>query len=161
MKLSARQRKFMTVCIEGACPWAMPVGGPMLRNHEIHPLISKNLIFFDKAEDCWRLTDAGRAELASGKTCGSPPKPGKADSNAAQRAIAPTVEQEALYRFDAENKVEPQRVIAERVAAIYGLGKTHPIVDDISHAIEDAREVFERRGRVASMVTSHHQAQGE
>lgn len=52
---------------------------------------------------------------------------------------------DALFRFDAENNVEPPRRIAARIASKYGVTSTHPLVDDISHAIEDAMELGHRR----------------
>lgn len=54
-------------------------------------------------------------------------------------------EYEALYAFDAQNNVEPERVIAERIAFKYGIMPAHSIVDDIAHAIEDARDIGARR----------------
>lgn len=64
----------------------------------------------------------------------------------AHRAVVPP-EYEFLYAFDAAHAVEPDRVIAERIAASHGAGEFHPIVDDITHAIEDARNLGERRGK--------------
>ena len=63
-----------------------------------------------------------------------------------QFKIAPQPEYDALYAFDAENNVEPARTIAERIVKKYGCGLTHPLVDDISHAIEDAMDLGVRRG---------------
>jgi len=57
-----------------------------------------------------------------------------------------TAQDEADFRFDEENNVEPARTIAERLSEKYGGSPTHPLVDDVSHAIEDARELGERRG---------------
>ena len=58
--------------------------------------------------------------------------------------IVLTPEDRARHAFDAENNVEPCRTIAERIVHNY----PHPddLVDDISHAIEDARALGERRG---------------
>lgn len=52
----------------------------------------------------------------------------------------------ALFKFDADNNVEPFRTIAERIAWKYGAGRTHSLVDDIAHAIEDAHDLGVRRG---------------
>lgn len=52
---------------------------------------------------------------------------------------------EALFAFDADHNVEPARTIAERIASKYGCGFTHALVDDISHAIEDARDIGRMR----------------
>lgn len=61
------------------------------------------------------------------------------------RKIVSTPFDEALYAFDAANNVEPQRTIAERIGEKYGIPAMHPIIDDIAHAIEDARDLGERR----------------
>lgn len=53
-------------------------------------------------------------------------------------------EWDALQQFDADNNVEPPRVIAYRIASKYGHSAT--LVDEISHAIEDAYNLGERRG---------------
>lgn len=60
--------------------------------------------------------------------------------------ITPQPEWDAIHQFDADNNVEPARTIAERIAWKYGAGKTHSMVDDIAHAIEDAMELGQRRG---------------
>ena len=56
---------------------------------------------------------------------------------------------EAIYRFDAELNIEPTRMIAERIALHYGilpsLGDEGGIIDAISHAIEDARDLGGKR----------------
>lgn len=54
---------------------------------------------------------------------------------------------EALFKFDAENKVEPPRVIAQRVARRHGLGYNGSLIDDIAHALEDAMEIGQKRGK--------------
>jgi hypothetical protein len=59
--------------------------------------------------------------------------------------ITPQPEYDALNAFDAENNVEPARTIAERIAWKYDYWSTDPIVDDISHAIEDAMNLGQRR----------------
>lgn len=66
-------------------------------------------------------------------------KPPEDDMSYKGKPIAhgPTPEQ----MFDCENNVEPDRTIAERIAGAYDIMDTHPIVDLISHAIEDAREI--------------------
>ena len=55
-------------------------------------------------------------------------------------------EWDALHQFDADNNVEPARVIAYRIAAKYGHSPTGRLVDEIAHAIEDAMELGQRRG---------------
>jgi hypothetical protein len=67
-----------------------------------------------------------------------------AGSSPAHR-IVETPDDKARHTFDAANNVEPCRIIAERIAAKYGAGPTHSMVDAISHAIEDARELGEKR----------------
>jgi hypothetical protein len=59
-----------------------------------------------------------------------------------------TATDKALFAFDAENNVEPPRTIAERIAWRFGAGPTHPLVDAISHAIEDAMDLGARRAAV-------------
>ncbi len=54
-------------------------------------------------------------------------------------------EYDALDKFDAENNVEPARVIAYRIASKYGLSERGRLVDEISHAIEDALDLGQRR----------------
>jgi len=56
-------------------------------------------------------------------------------------------EYDMLTAFDAANNVEPPRRVAERIAAKHGADRTHPIVDDISSAIENAITLGEKRGR--------------
>jgi hypothetical protein len=53
---------------------------------------------------------------------------------------------EALFKFDAENNVEPARTIAERLALKWSTYLRPEMVDDIACAIEDARNLGERRG---------------
>lgn len=62
--------------------------------------------------------------------------------------IHPQPEYDALNAFDAENHVEPTRVIAERIVEGYGLIPlvAQSMVDEISGAIEDARDLGVRRG---------------
>lgn len=60
--------------------------------------------------------------------------------------ITSTPEWDALHAFDVENDVEPARTIAERIAWRFDFRPEHMIVDDIAHAIEDAREIGTRRG---------------
>lgn len=50
--------------------------------------------------------------------------------------------------FDCENHVEPQQIIAERIANKVGAHPTDPLVDDIAHAIKDAREIGAKRAAV-------------
>lgn len=52
----------------------------------------------------------------------------------------------AMMQFDDENNVEPPRRIAERIASKYGANGTHSLVDDISHALEDAYNLGVQRG---------------
>lgn len=59
--------------------------------------------------------------------------------------IVTTPEFEARHAFDVEHNVEPCRTIAIRIAGEHGAHWTHPLVDDIAHAIEDARELGEKR----------------
>lgn len=59
--------------------------------------------------------------------------------------IMPQPEYDALNAFDAENNVEPARVIAERIALKWSSYLRPEMVDDISHAIEDAMSLGERR----------------
>lgn len=63
-----------------------------------------------------------------------------------QFKIAHQPEYDALNAFDAENNVKPFRTIAEHIAANHDFWTTHPIVDEISHALEDAYNLGERRG---------------
>jgi len=70
--------------------------------------------------------------------------------------IIHTVEDDALFAFDAANNVEPHRTVAKRIAAKYGVGPTHSLVDDIAHAVEDAMTIGERRGPfVRASIASH------
>jgi hypothetical protein len=56
--------------------------------------------------------------------------------------IARQPEYDALHAFDAENNVEPTQTIARRLVDHYfGIA----LVDAISNAIEDARDLGERR----------------
>lgn len=48
---------------------------------------------------------------------------------------------EAFFKASREAGEEPPQRIARRIAGKYGAGPYHPLVDDISHAIEDAREL--------------------
>lgn len=68
--------------------------------------------------------------------------------------IVSTPEWDALHAFDHENNVEPFRVIAQRIAIKYGYDEMHYIVDDISSAIEDAYNLGERRGPLATAALS-------
>jgi predicted Zn-dependent protease len=63
-----------------------------------------------------------------------------------QFKIAHQPEYDALNAFDAANNVEPFRTIAERIATSHDFWATHPIVDQISAAMEDAYNLGERRG---------------
>ena len=55
-------------------------------------------------------------------------------------------EYDALNAFDAENDVVPFRNIAEQIAWRFDFRPEHMIVDDISHALEDAYNLGVRRG---------------
>lgn len=59
--------------------------------------------------------------------------------------ITATPADEALFKFDAENNVEPTRTVAERIAERHGLGLWHSLIDDISHALEDAHDIGVKR----------------
>lgn len=61
--------------------------------------------------------------------------------------IAPAPEWDAVNAFDQENNVEPFITIAMRIVERYRvhLG-ANALVDDISHALEDAYNLGERRG---------------
>jgi hypothetical protein len=63
--------------------------------------------------------------------------------------IKSSPEIDALHQFDATHNVEPCRTIALRIAQKYDCTAVHPIVDEISQAIEDARELGEKRGPFA------------
>lgn len=71
--------------------------------------------------------------------------------------IASTPAWDAVHEFDAQNNVEPFRTIAERIAYGAGCSKNHPLVDEISAALEDAYNLGERRGPlVAAASTLKH-----
>lgn len=66
-----------------------------------------------------------------------------------ENKIAPQPEYDALHAFDAENNgARPAREIARLIAMKHDCSRNHPIVDDIAHAIEDAIELGQRRGRL-------------
>lgn len=52
----------------------------------------------------------------------------------------------ARWEFDIKNDVLPCRTVALNITGHYGIDPTSSIVDDI--AIEDARNVGEKRGRL-------------
>jgi len=62
-------------------------------------------------------------------------------------AIQTTAADESLFRFDAENNVQPARQVAERIAKRHGIGRDMALIDDIAHAIEDAMGIGQRRGK--------------
>jgi hypothetical protein len=64
-----------------------------------------------------------------------------------------TARARALFAFDAEHKVEPARTIAKRIAAKYGAGPTHSLVDEISQAIENAWDIGEKRAAYLARVS--------
>jgi hypothetical protein len=59
--------------------------------------------------------------------------------------ITPNPEYDALHAFDAENNFGPIRETAERITSKYGIDWRHPIVDEISHALEDMLDLGQRR----------------
>lgn len=69
IKLTARQRKFLELASapEGLCPWDMPPRSPMLRSHEIVPLIDASLCAFSAEFDVWVTTPSGKAAIQSGQ----------------------------------------------------------------------------------------------
>lgn len=67
--------------------------------------------------------------------------------------IVSTPAWDALHAFDVQNGVEPFRTTAERIAAAHDFWTTHPIVDEISAALEDAYNLGERRGPLAAAAT--------
>lgn len=58
-----------------------------------------------------------------------------------QNKITITPADEAFFAACQEMKVEPTHTVAARIAAKYGYEWTHPLVDDIAHALEDAMEM--------------------
>lgn len=70
----------------------------------------------------------------------------KQELNMSDNKIQHQPECDALNAFDAANNVEPMRTIAERIAWTYGAGPKHSMVDEISHALEDAYELGVKRG---------------
>jgi hypothetical protein len=62
--------------------------------------------------------------------------------------IVETAQSRANHVFDEANNVEPCRTVAKRIAGEYDIPEIHPLVDSIAHAIEDARELGEKRGRM-------------
>ena len=75
-----------------------------------------------------------------------------------------TPEWDALNAFDAENNVEPTRVVACRIACKYAHSATEngQLIDEISHAIEDAMEIGARRGPLeAAAIRSSARANQE
>lgn len=71
-----------------------------------------------------------------------------------QNKISHQPEWDALHKFDADNNVEPARVIAYRIASKYGHSATGRLVDEISGAIEDAMELGQRRGLLIPPVSN-------
>jgi hypothetical protein len=57
-----------------------------------------------------------------------------------------TPAEKALFAFDVKYKVEPARTVAVRIALLHGFTPASLLVDDIAHAIEDARVIGEKRG---------------
>lgn len=64
--------------------------------------------------------------------------------NAGNKIIL-TAADRALFDFDAERNVEPWRTVAQRIAAKHGHGEFDSIVDEISHALEDAMDIGRAR----------------
>lgn len=61
---------------------------------------------------------------------------------------------EARQEFDALHGREPFRETAKRIAEKYGAGPTHSMVDEISHALEDASSLGEKWGELKAALTS-------
>jgi hypothetical protein len=59
----------------------------------------------------------------------------------------------ADMQFDDENDVLPARTVAEQIGERFGADARHPLVDAISHAIEDALEIGERRQKARLLST--------
>jgi hypothetical protein len=74
--------------------------------------------------------------------------------------IISTPADEALWAFDQTNNVDPTRTIAERIAGNHGFGWRHPMVDEISHALEDARDIGRRRAPLEIESARSHAKQG-
>lgn len=71
-----------------------------------------------------------------------------------QFKIHPQPEYDALHAFDQENDVQPARTLAERIGSKYRIRWDNPLIDDISHAIEDARDLGVRRGPLIPLSRS-------
>ena len=69
IKITARQRKFLELASdpEGLCPWDMPPRSPILRSHEIVPLIDAALCVFSKEFDVWVTTPSGKGAIRAGQ----------------------------------------------------------------------------------------------
>jgi hypothetical protein len=73
-----------------------------------------------------------------------------------EHRIASSPEWDAVHAFDTENNVLPFRSIAERIAWRFGYKEpTHPMVDAISSALEDAYNLGERRGPLIEAARSN------
>lgn len=68
--------------------------------------------------------------------------------------IPRTPEWDAVNAFDAKINLEPDRVIAQRIARKHGFLDTDDIVDEISHALEDAYNIGERRGPLVAAAVA-------
>lgn len=68
-------------------------------------------------------------------------------------AIAHQPEYDALYAFDAENKVEPTLTIARRIAQKFDMGRNLEMVDEILYALNVVQEVSERRGKIVAQIS--------
>jgi hypothetical protein len=66
--------------------------------------------------------------------------------------VVTTPEFAARHAFDAEHNAEPCRTTATRIVQKHDISPRHPIVDEISHAIEDALALGEKRGRTLSKL---------
>lgn len=76
--------------------------------------------------------------------------------------IISTPADEALWAFDQANNVEPTRTIAGRIASNHGFGWGHPMVDEISHALEDAMDIGRRRAPLeVESARSHNIGKGQ
>lgn len=63
-----------------------------------------------------------------------------------ENKINSTPEDEALWKFDAENNVRPFREVAEELALQFGY--CQEAVDAIAHALEDSFVLGTKRGKL-------------
>jgi hypothetical protein len=67
------------------------------------------------------------------------------DDEMSENKIVMTKADEALFKFDSENNIEPFRTVAERIAKRYDIALYSPLVDAISNALEDAHDIGVKR----------------